>query len=93
MDCIIIVTDGPYPRQQYQGAGGYPQQPGNYHAIPHSALASIRDEIVPLIGGFPRFWGHFRQFCDFPRYVIKGWGDGGWPLVKLYSHHYDQIDV
>ena len=40
-------------------------------------IRPIRDEIVPLIGGFPRFWGHFRQFCDFPRSVIKVWGDGG----------------
>ena len=52
-----------------------------------------RDEIVSLIGGFPRFGGHFRHFCDFPRSVIKVWGGGGWPLVKLYSHHYDQIEV
>ena len=46
-----------------------------------------------MIGGFLRFWGHFRHFCDFPRSVIKVWGDGGWPLIKLYSHHYDEIDV
>ena len=55
----------------------------------------IRDEIVPLIGGFPCFWGNFHHYCDFPRSVIKFWGDGGGagPLVKLYSHHYDQMDV
>ena len=49
-----------------------------------------RDEIVPLIGGFLRFWGDFRHFC-----VIKVSWDGGWgwPLLKLYSDHYDQTDV
>ena len=30
----------------------------------------IRDKIVPLIGRFPRFWGNFLHFCDFPRSVI-----------------------
>ena len=48
-------------------------------------LYCIRDEIVLLIGGFPRFWDHFRHFCDFPRSVIKVWGDGGGgcPLVNF----------
>ena len=61
--------------------------------IPIHVHPSIRDEIVLLNGGFPHFWGHFCHFCDFPRSVIKVRRGGGWPLVKLYSHHYDEIDV
>ena len=44
-----------------------------------------RDEFVPLIGGFPLFGGHFRHFCDFPRSVIKVWGDGGGGGVGVAS--------
>ena len=36
----------------------------------------VRDEIVLLIGGFPRSGGHLDHCCDFPRYVIKFWGMG-----------------
>ena len=47
----------------------------------------IRDEIVPLISGFPRFGVIFVTFVTSPD------GAGEWPLVKLYSYHCDQIDI
>ena len=53
-----------------------------YHNVDFIGLCMcIRDEIVPLFSGFPRFWGHFRHFCDFLRSVIKDWGGLGGVLL------------
>ena len=42
-----------------------------------------RDEIFPLIGGFPLFWRLFCHFCDFPISVIKFRGGGLVGIVPL----------
>ena len=58
----------------------------------------IRTVHLPAMRLFRCFWVIFVT-CDFPRSAIKVWGGGGgvgcgeWPLVKLYSHHYNQIDI
>ena len=38
------------------------------------------------------FLGSFSSLLWLPQICNKIWGGGG-PLIKLYSHHYDQIDA